>query len=124
MSKQDRLQQVQQIYADLPDLECKGLCRTWCTGGIATTQVEADRLAERGVQLLPLTEGDSGKPCTALTPLGYCKVYQDRPLICRLWGTVENMACPHGCVPKGGHLSREQGGQVVMAMVDVAGEAS
>jgi Fe-S-cluster containining protein len=31
---------------------------------------------------------------------GRCTVYPDRPLICRLFGVVEQMRCPFGCVPE------------------------
>lgn len=30
---------------------------------------------------------------------GRCSVYVVRPLLCRLWGMVDKMRCPHGCVP-------------------------
>jgi Putative zinc- or iron-chelating domain len=28
-----------------------------------------------------------------------CTAYQQRPLICRAWGAVPNLSCPHGCTP-------------------------
>lgn len=30
---------------------------------------------------------------------GGCKVYEERPFMCRLYGTVENLRCPHGYGP-------------------------
>src|SRR2546429_6087610 len=39
---------------------------------------------------------------------GRCTVYEVRPMICRLWGMVEGMQCPHGCVPEGGHLTEDR----------------
>ena len=38
--------------------------------------------------------------CTLLDVHGACSVYAYRPLICRLWGTVKRMQCPHGCEPE------------------------
>lgn len=29
-----------------------------------------------------------------------CDIYHDRPIMCRLFGTVENLRCPHGYRPK------------------------
>ncbi|MGB3599367.1 MAG: YkgJ family cysteine cluster protein, partial [Marinomonas sp.] len=29
-----------------------------------------------------------------------CEVYDERPLICRLFGTTPNLACPNSCRPK------------------------
>lgn len=33
---------------------------------------------------------------------GGCGIYEDRPMVCRLFGAVESdlMTCPHGCGPK------------------------
>lgn len=33
---------------------------------------------------------------------GQCSIYEDRPMICRLFGAVDNklMKCPHGCRPR------------------------
>lgn len=28
-----------------------------------------------------------------------CQVYEQRPLICRLFGTTPRLACPNGCKP-------------------------
>ncbi|MCF7487858.1 YkgJ family cysteine cluster protein [Vibrio sp. A2-1] len=36
--------------------------------------------------------------CVHLGPNG-CEVYEERPLICRLFGTTPRMACPNGCRP-------------------------
>jgi len=29
-----------------------------------------------------------------------CQVYDERPLICRLFGTTPGLACPNGCRPE------------------------
>ena len=109
---------LDRTYASLPVLDCKGLCQDSCTGPIPVSHPERNRVMKAGGQL-PVAR----KLCDNLVE-GACSVYRVRPLICRLWGTVENMACPHGCVPKGGHLTREQGGRVVAQVVRIAGEAS
>jgi hypothetical protein len=28
-----------------------------------------------------------------------CSMYDNRPLICRLWGIIREMPCPFGCAP-------------------------
>lgn len=28
-----------------------------------------------------------------------CSIYDDRPVMCRLFGAVEDLRCPHGCRP-------------------------
>lgn len=39
--------------------------------------------------------------CVFLSDFGACVVYGIRPLVCRLWGCVDNehMRCPFGCQP-------------------------
>lgn len=37
--------------------------------------------------------------CVHLGPNG-CEVYDERPLICRLFGTTPKMACPNDCGPE------------------------
>ena len=40
--------------------------------------------------------------CSALGPDGLCTQYELRPLICRLFGTMQHpfMKCEHGCKPE------------------------
>lgn len=82
------------IYAEVPALECQGLCHQSC-GPLPVDGPERRRVQDRhGVTLgLDWT-------CSALTMLKRCSVYEDRPLICRLWGVVESMPCPWGCRPE------------------------
>ncbi len=91
------------IYAAVPPVDCKGLCQESC-GSVAMTEPERRRIAARHGLVIP--DGafafDDRKYCPALTPVGQCGVYDDRPLICRLWGTTKSMRCPHGCVPAAG----------------------
>ena len=61
------------------------------------------RIAEQGVIIPPAIEalqaviaGERTIDCPALVD-GRCSVYEHRPLICRLWGAVESLPCPHGC---------------------------
>lgn len=93
---QQKLAALDQLYAELPHLECKGLCQEVC-GIIPATKPEQWRimglLGRAPVQLSP--------ECPLLVD-GRCSVYQHRPLICRLWGMVEDddrMRCKYGCVP-------------------------
>ncbi len=80
------------LYAELPALDCLGLCHGSC-GPILMSPAESARLAEHGT-VIPLSWS-----CPALTMLRRCSVYEVRPLICRIWASVESMACPHGCRP-------------------------
>lgn len=94
----DRVADLEQLYAELSQIQCKGRCAESC-GPIAMSPLERQRLKERGIEITPLTP-----TCPALTQIGLCSVYDVRPMICRLWGLVEQMTCPWGCRPEGGFL--------------------
>lgn len=51
---------------------------------------------------------DSGDySCPALRE-GRCTVHEQRPAICRMWGTVDSLPCPHGCAVSPGMLPDSQ----------------
>ncbi len=91
------------IYAAVPTVNCKGLCQYSC-GSVAMIEIERERIADRHGRIIP--DGafalDDRKHCPALAPDGQCGVYDDRPFICRLWGTTRSMRCRHGCMPASG----------------------
>jgi Fe-S-cluster containining protein len=94
------------LYAELPSLECRGLCWHSC-GPIDMSIAERERIAERGVHIEGYTRAAAERyratgtvaPCPALGPFRTCGVHDIRPMICRLWGSTETMRCPHGCRP-------------------------
>jgi Fe-S-cluster containining protein len=89
------------IYASLPKLPCKRKCQASC-GPIMASDIEVELFQQNTGKTFPdaLTVIQSSDPlCPMLDVSGQCSVYQYRPLICRLWGLVEKMRCPHGCVP-------------------------
>lgn len=95
------------IYAKIPEVQCKGLCQESC-GPIMMSQAEAQEIRDRVGARVKL-EGDGPQvmlanlrtlTCPLLNPDGKCSVYAQRPAICRIWGAVREMRCPHGCTPK------------------------
>lgn len=83
------------IYAAVPEVHCKGLCQQ-CCGPVFMSATEERLIAAKHGSIpsyLPNLRCDKLKD-------GKCSIYQDRPLICRLWGAVRRMQCPHGCRPK------------------------
>lgn len=115
-SKRERaLAELEQLYASLPAIECKGRCHDACTV-IDASELERERIQARGVELPPgmshtrhLKLIDQGKAprCPALGPLNTCTVYDVRPMICRAFGmtldprTGRGLMCEHGCIPDG-----------------------
>jgi Fe-S-cluster containining protein len=107
----------EQLYNLLPDIHCRGKCHTTC-GQIDMTDTEHQRIVQLGHNIPRYkqvnttlwrnpghgTEAQLTWTCPALTFLKTCAVYEARPLICRLYGLYEGLACMYGCLPEGGLL--------------------
>jgi Fe-S-cluster containining protein len=86
--------QLDALYAELPAIDCQRKCSSSC-GPIAMSRVEWARIVKK--------KGYEPKATSITCPLlvgGLCSVYSIRPMICRLWGLVEDMRCPWGCEPE------------------------
>jgi Fe-S-cluster containining protein len=108
VTKSKKLRVLHGIYASIPIAGCKGLCVDECST-IPVFPIELEQLeAVTGRKLPTIPGGDGlggqllgseiGKPCPLLV-MGRCSVYDHRPLICRAFGSVEGLRCPHGCRP-------------------------
>ena len=80
----------------IPSFECVPGCHD-CCGPVTTSSEEMARLprktqAEQDAALERLD-------CVHLGPNG-CTVYEERPMICRLFGTSPRLACPRGRGPE------------------------
>ena len=87
---------IARLRERIPTFECVPGCHD-CCGPVTTSSEEMSRLpvksdAEHEAALKEFN-------CVHLGPNG-CTVYGERPLICRLFGTTPNMACPNGCRPQ------------------------
>lgn len=117
MNRAEAYAALDDLYGQLPALECKGLCHDTCTV-IDMPELERQRIESvTGVRiplpLYPLRRAfEDGKVprCPALGPLNTCRVYEVRPFICRAFGMVVTnrytpsagpMMCDYGCIPDG-----------------------
>jgi hypothetical protein len=80
------------LYARIPSFECRKGC-TDCCGPVPFSRWEAERIQDRRVATsitCPYAVG------------GRCEIYEERPLLCRLFGAVDDvrLKCPHGCGPE------------------------
>lgn len=82
---------VHSIYAQIPDVNCKGLCQE-CCGPVLMSKTE------RKLIKVEVAHDPETLTCNQLVD-GRCSIYEDRPLVCRLWGAVPEMPCPFGCEP-------------------------
>ncbi|MDQ4040514.1 MAG: YkgJ family cysteine cluster protein [Actinomycetota bacterium] len=116
-----RAAKLDALYAELPSLRCKGLCKDSC-GPIDPTPVERQRIREAGgPEIPPLLATTDESVCPALDEHGRCGVYDVRPMICRLWGIGVQMRCPHGCEPDGGWISAAETQRFLMRSYLIGG---
>ncbi len=83
------------LREQIPSFECVPGCHD-CCGPVTTSSEEMARLPRKSAaeQEAALAELN----CVHLGPNG-CTVYDERPLICRLFGTTQNLPCPNGRRP-------------------------
>jgi hypothetical protein len=116
-----RVAALAELYAELPAIECRGLCWDSCSR-IPILPVERRHVAAvTGVDIPDGTRAGGPSLCPALTMLGRCGVHEVRPMICRLWGIVDNMPCTFGCVPDGGRLSVADGYEMLARAAEIGG---
>lgn len=117
---------VEQIYNLVPHLDCKGKCQESC-GPIDMSDREKAIIKEfceknniPYFDIPPLTveryirdlaKTDKELVCPFLKD-DKCSIYSVRPLICRLWGTIEAMPCLWGCKPTR-YLNNKEGHQLL-----------
>lgn len=93
MSKKEQ-QKLAELYEAIPSFECKEGCND-CCGCVPVANAEA---ANAGISAGLTATKFGTMDCVHSTPNG-CSIYDDRPFLCRLFGTTEKMKCPHGCKP-------------------------
>lgn len=108
---------LEDLYAELPKIECKGKCFDSC-GPIDMSVRERRRIEEVSG---PVT--CNGLTCSKLIN-NRCSVYALRPMICRLWGLIEAMPCHHGCRPEGGLIPDLEGFRLLARSMEIGGGPS
>lgn len=115
LARQPDPQTVDALYRSLPKMNCKGKCASAC-GPVPVTPLERQRITDQGHRwvdgkVIPLGNGQTADTtCSALDQKKLrCRVYENRPMICRLWGLMETLKCPWGCEPEGGLLDDVEG---------------
>lgn len=100
---------LEAAYAAIPQMNCKGLCGYGC-GPVGYSALENERMQENGAipPAIKWNDKHGGAMCSHLTENERCAIYENRPLICRLFGAVQRLRCQHGCKPVGGFLTQER----------------
>jgi Fe-S-cluster containining protein len=98
---------LNKIYKRIPKFKCQPGCNA-CCGPVPLCTKEAavlkeivkdnpDRSLLEGLNSF-MTPVDSNLNCKFSSAKG-CTIYEDRPFMCRLYGTTEALKCPLGCKP-------------------------
>jgi Fe-S-cluster containining protein len=67
-------------------LQCRRGCHECCVDGISVFEIEADRIRHRHGKLLSGAEPHPAGACAFLDEAGACRIYPDRPYVCRTQG--------------------------------------
>lgn len=88
-------QKIRLFRSRIPAFECVPGCHD-CCGPVTTSSEEMSRLP-----LKSAAEHQRALDALSCPHLGErgCQVYNERPLICRLFGTTASLPCPHGRRP-------------------------
>lgn len=89
-------QEIKFFRKRIPVFECVKNCHD-CCGPVTTSSFE--------ISMLPLKTDAEHESALAELSCPYlgkngCEVYDERPLICRLFGTTQKLPCPHGRGPE------------------------
>lgn len=90
------IQKIKFFRRHIPTFVCKPGCHD-CCGPVTTSPEEMSWLPVKTTK-----EHDTALENLSCPHLGKegCQVYDDRPLICRLFGTTPSLACPNGYQPE------------------------
>ena len=67
-------------------LHCRKGCSGCCVDGITVFEVEADRIRRNHADLLAAGEPHRAGACAFLDDESACRIYEDRPYVCRTQG--------------------------------------
>jgi len=86
----------QRLYDMIPDFKCKQCGE--CCGPIPMTKWERNnRPIQKEINVIKMLESRELN-CPHLVN-NKCEIYKQRPLLCRMFGTVKPMPCPNNCRP-------------------------
>lgn len=90
------IQKIKFFRQRIPAFECVPGCHD-CCGPVTTSTDEMARLPEKSDEDREVALANLD--CPHLGKNG-CEVYDERPLICRLFGTTPQLVCPNGRRPE------------------------
>jgi len=112
---------LEELFEQIPKFQCEEDC-AGCCGPVfwsrAEDQLINEWLSKRGmkkkkryIKLDTSTVNKVDITCPYIQN-ARCQIYPVRPLICRLYGAVEELKCPFGCGPEK-LLSRDESNKII-----------
>lgn len=95
MSPNDDDPIIDTLRRQIPSFACVPGCHD-CCGPVSASSTEMARLPRKSTAVRDAALAELS--CPHLGPEG-CTVYEERPLICRLFGTTPSLPCPRGAKP-------------------------
>lgn len=80
---------IKYLRKQIPSFQCKEGCSD-CCGPVPFSNWEWEQVKDQKLT--------TSLTCPYATKNG-CEIYEQRPILCRLFGVVEKMKCPYGCGP-------------------------
>lgn len=80
----ERARSLSEVHAER--LQCRRGCSACCVDGLTVFEVEAERIRRRRAELLETAAPGAQGGCAFLDNDGACRVYEDRPYVCRTQG--------------------------------------
>lgn len=81
---------IKKLRSMIPTFSCKPGCHD-CCGPVVFSKWEWEQVADKKTATCIF--------CPYASFLG-CEIYEHRPIICRLFGTIDRLKCPRGCRPE------------------------
>ena len=100
--------ELKALRKKVPPLKCLPGC-TDCCGPIVFAKVEWDAVHDKRTA--------TSITCPYASDDG-CDIYEHRPVLCRLFGAVPKMPCPHGCAP-GKMLTSKEGEEIMKRYIEL-----
>lgn len=115
------------LYAQIPTFECKKGCTLCCKQPVPFSKWEWEKLGDKQLPETPLETAiklpDMEAKLCYKCPYsvgGHCSIYEDRPLMCRLFGSMEGLPCPIGYGPEK-PLTKDQAQKLIVEYRKLAG---
>lgn len=129
MSNAEKLAKIDAILDEIPSFKCKEGCAD-CCGPIQLSRLEYLRCMKASGRTVKDVRQHMARnlkhkiyQCPLLNKkTNHCSVYEVRPVICRIFGVVKDLPCPHGYGPDPADTLSEDRAHEILTLVNELGQ--